>query len=157
MTPSGLPDPDGEYRRLALTAWMLMASAVPMTAVAVLVDLHSVVSGFPSLYRWLFLGVAVVAAFFCLLVYDILQSPRTLTRPDAPKRSIPAQVASFATLLVTIPFSVLLLGFADRLALGGTALDYGLFLGIALVLWAVFYPGRGRFEEWVRMRTEGRG
>lgn len=147
--------PDREYRRLAYTAWMLMAAAVPMTAMALLLDLRTPVSGFPALYRWLFLGVSLVASFFCLLVYNILQSPRPLARPGAPRRSVPAQVGSFASLLVTVPFSILLLGFADRVALGGGPADYAWFLGITAVLWVLFYPSRARFDEWVRLREDG--
>lgn len=148
------PELDREYKRLAYTAWLLFASAIPMSAIALLVDLHVAISGAGAVYRWLFLGVSFVAALFCMLVNNILNSSRSLQRPGQPERSIPAQVASFATLLVTVPFSVFLLGFTDRLVLGGTAADFSMFLGITLVLWALFYPTRARYREWVRLREE---
>ena len=91
-----------EYGRVRSTGLLLMAAAVPLTAVAVFVDLRSLVSGFPWLYRWLFLAVAIVAGFACLLFHNILASDRPLRRPaeGAPPRTIAAQVASLASILL---------------------------------------------------------
>jgi hypothetical protein len=148
-----------EFQRVRTTGQLLVGLSVPLTVLAIVFGMHSVVASLPTLYRFLFFGVAVAAFLFCLFLNNIIDSPRPLRRPGltGPQPSVAAQVASVATVLLTIPFSVLLLGFAFRLALGGTVVDYLVFLAIAAAMWAIFFPRRARFVEWVRMRTEGRG
>jgi hypothetical protein len=147
-----------EYQRVRMTGMLLVTSAVPLTALAFLLGVHSVVAGFPILYRVLFLAVAVAGFFACLFLNNIVDSPRPLRSAEAtgPAPSTAAQVASVATVLLTIPFSVLLLGFAFRVALGGTIVDYLVFLAAAALMWALFFPRRARFVEWVRLRTDAR-
>lgn len=143
-----------EYKRLSLTGWLLVASAVPMTAVAILLGFNTAMGGFPWLYRILFGLVAVVGAVLCKLLRNILDSTRSIQRPDDESDlTMPQRVERLAILLVTVPASILVLGLALRLLLGGTAVDYAVFLAVALALWVAFFPRREQFERWVRLRT----
>lgn len=142
------------YGRVSTTGIALLAATGALTVVGVLVDLHTASPSALSLYRWGFLAVAVVAGLASLLFHNLLASERPLrgrADDEDEEPDVAHQVASLSQVLVAIPFAVVLLGFVLRAVLGGSLVDYLGFLVVALALWALFFPRRAEFAEWVRL------
>lgn len=147
-----MTDLDQHFRATRIIAVSLILSLLSYAWIAELIRAQNapfrgfVVFPQRDALRWILLAFALADAALIPVLRDAILAPRPGAGAPGPRLRT-ASIVTFALCEAVGLFGFMLF------VIGGSPADFYLFLALALVLFAVHFPRRDRWEEWARRAT----